>query len=223
MTTALNEIIIRANEEISLARAKLEVEESGREVAGLQGRISGYKKLISFIAAEFHMSEGFIENTGDIATKIQDMDDTMLMILQSGITILKSSDAWAAVLNRIAENTEGIKDHLLFRAEKSRELDIGQGQYKASTFFNGLFSDVDFEHRKRKDIAEKKANEPELPFDEEDQDDTDDLMDGIEIDGPTEQDDIEHAREVAESNANTDLEDGKILQFNPPVEQPAEA
>jgi predicted metal-dependent hydrolase len=164
---AINEIIIRANVETELCQAKLETEESGRVLASLQGYVAGYRKLISFIAAAFHLTETMLENTGDTANEIPDLDDNRLLLLDLSIKALKGSDAWAEVQAKVDENIERIKCHLLFGAEKSRDLDIGQGQYKATTFYTYLFDAVEREVGRRKEEAEKKRAEPGLPFDEE--------------------------------------------------------
>ena len=218
MTLALNEIIIRANYETALARAKLETEESGRVVASLQGHISGYKALTAFLAAEFHLTEGFIQNSGDSPNNAPDMDDAWLAVMDSDIRMLKEDPAWQAVLARIDNNTEHIKNHLLLRAEKSRELDIGQGQYRATTFYNSFFESIENEICRRKAAEEKKRQEPELPFDEDQEEPVASFDD--------EQDESVDADTESALDDQTDdsgSEPSNVLHFQQPSETPAEA
>ena len=60
-----------------------------------------------------------------------------------------------------------MKDHLLYSAEKSRDLDLAQGQYKAmnrpSTFFADTVSTANFRRQKQAEEAKKKKDE--LNFD----------------------------------------------------------
>lgn len=164
---ALGQIVIRANEEIRIAIAKLEVEESGRDVARLQGNISGYKKLISAMCGEFHLTQVDIEDNGDFSCKLADLTDAELDVAQHDAIELQNSEEWKAVIARIDAIIVESKNYLLYCAEKSRDLDLKQGEYKGMMICNDFFSAVNDEVERRKRIAEQKAREPDLPFDDE--------------------------------------------------------
>lgn len=164
---ALGQIIIRANEEIRMAIAKLEVEESGRDVARLQGNLSGYKKLISAMCAEFHLSQIEVEDNGESSVLLADLDDAELDVAQHDAIELQNSEEWKAVIARIDAIIEGSKNYLLYSAEKSRDLDLKQGEYKGMMICNDFFSAIENEVKRRRAIAEQKAREPDLPFEDE--------------------------------------------------------
>jgi len=159
---AIDQIITTANDEMQKARDQLEVEENGRTVAAYQGNIVGYKKLIAHMAAEFFLTQIAIEDLGDVPLKILDLDDDHLEIMRQDIGILKADPAWTATLARIDADIETMKNHLLFRAEKSRDLDLCQGQYKGETVYTRLFESVADEIGRRQAERDRKAKNPEL-------------------------------------------------------------
>jgi len=159
---AINQIITIANAEMQLARDRLEVEESGREVASLQGHIIGYKKLIGIMAAELGLTQIAIEDLGDKPLIVPDMDDETLAVLTEDIGILKAAEEWGEVQQRIEEDIETMKNHRLFAAEKSRDLDLCQGQYEGETVYTRLFNSVESENGRREAERERKRKNPEL-------------------------------------------------------------
>jgi hypothetical protein len=159
---AIDQIITLANNEMQKDRDRLEVEDSGREVAALQGKIVGYKKLIGSVAAEFGLSQGSIDYLGGAPLKINDLEDATLDRLTFDIATLRDDPAWRAVLARIDVDVENMKTHLLFEAEKSRDLDLCQGQYKGETVYKTLFNLVENETKRREAEREKKRKNPEL-------------------------------------------------------------
>lgn len=162
---ALSEIIVRCNWEMEFARAKLETEESGVEVQGLQGEIAGYKKLLTSISAEFKMPQSAIENTGDQPVTLPDLEDDALEVLQESINTLKAHESWAGVLRRIDEDIASMKDYLLYRASKGSEMKIAQGKYRGETSYTQLYAGVEEELKRRAAKAAKQKEEPDLPFD----------------------------------------------------------
>lgn len=171
MTIAINEIVIRTLKSIAECKAKLEVEESGREVASLQGHLGGYKQLLSFLAAEFSLNQAMIEDTADEPTTIQELDDVLFAGFKLDVIDLKQSEGWMRLVLRIVEKTGWLKDRLLFTAEKSRDLDLSQGFYKGMISYESFFNAVEGEAERRDKEAERKRKEPELDFDNEGFDD----------------------------------------------------
>lgn len=139
---ALNELIVRINWDTRECKGKLLVEESGREVASLQGQVSGYSKLMSFLRAEFNLKQAFVEDLLEEKLNVPDLSDAALFDLEEDCLDLQATGAWAAIETRAAERTEELKHHLLFKADNGRELDIAQGQYNAMTCYKGFFNHV---------------------------------------------------------------------------------
>jgi hypothetical protein len=163
---AINEIIIRTLHESAQCKDKLETEESGREVARLQGSVAGYRMFLSFLAAEFHLPQSVLEYTGDEGFEAPKLGDDQLISYRIDIADLKLSDAWVKVLARIEENTLKLKNFLLFSAEKSRDLDYSQGQFKATVFYENFFTAIENETARREKEAAERAKSPGL-FDDE--------------------------------------------------------
>jgi hypothetical protein len=165
MSIAISQLVVRTNEAMRLAHAKLEIEESGREVAALQGQIAGGKDFISDLAAEFFLTQSFLDDIGDVSLTLPDASESYLEAIQADINELCASEPWKAVLGRIDERTENLKNHLLFAAEKSRDLDLCQARHKAHTEYKAFFEAVkNALERARAKSAEKKE---ELPFEDE--------------------------------------------------------
>lgn len=161
---AINELIVRINEASRDCKTKLEYEESGRVVAALQGKAAGFKSLLNFMAAEFKLSRLMMEDLGETSTLLPEFDNETIFNLEVQIVDLKASSAWAGVVLKIDEVTARLKDYLLFTAEKSRDLDLSQGQHKALVFFEEFFSAVGFESIRRKKVADEKRKSPEFEF-----------------------------------------------------------
>jgi hypothetical protein len=157
-----NEIIAIINEEMRLAHYKLEVEESGRVVGALQGNIAGYKLLLSYLSAEFNLSQFVLEDNGEKPLVIPDMSDDEFIIFSHDIEEFKSLEEWRRVLNRIDQRTEDLKNHLLFSAEKTRDLDLSQGTYKGMTVFKQLFNAVEQSEISRQN--KKKEDKDAMPL-----------------------------------------------------------
>jgi hypothetical protein len=156
---SLNQIIITAQFEMKLCQAKLEVEESGRLVARLQGNVAGYKKLIANIAARYHLTQIFLDDTGDNPLVIPDLEDENFELLRHDVEMLRISDQWKEVIAAVDANIVRFKDFLLYEAEKTRDLDLTQGDYEAQTVYGKVFKAVEEENQRRKAEAAKKAKE----------------------------------------------------------------
>ncbi len=168
----LNELIVRNLKLSREAKALLETEESGRKLAELQGNVAGYRKFMDFLAAEFHLTQTFIEDTGDEEMNLADLSDATLDVLSHEIHMLQNeSEAWKNVLERITEEDEKLKGWLLYEATKSRELDVAQGIHQAMVmydqFFESVFSEVNRRNKKKEDESNKARDEGlSLPFSE---------------------------------------------------------
>jgi hypothetical protein len=162
---ALNQIIIMAQFEMRQAIAQLQVEDKGREVASLQGRVSGYKELIANLAKQFHFSEPMLEDEGDEPTKIPDLSDDDLEVVDLDAKKLIEREEWKAAMERVESNIYGWKNDLFYEGESTRDLDIAQGKYQGQGIYESFFEAVKNEVERRAAEAEEKAKQPSL-FDE---------------------------------------------------------
>lgn len=167
-TRIINELIVRINKEVREMKERLEVEEKGREIAAMQGKLGGFREFIGFLAAEYHLTQSMLEDTGDEPIEFKKIDEDWLANLALEIDLIQTEAAWQQVIERIKESTERIKEALLHNADGTRDLDIMQGRYRAIVFYTELFNSIRDEVEFRNRAKEKKLQEPDLPFDEED-------------------------------------------------------
>lgn len=159
---ALNQIIISAQAEMEDAIARLQVEEKGREVASLQGRVAGYKEIIGIIAAKFHLSQIMLEGNGGEPAKIPDLTDEDLEVVNLDMRNLRERQEWKDVIERVEANVYAWKNSLFYSGESTRDLDIAQGKYKGQGIYEQFFSAVESEVTRRTREAAEKAKTPSL-------------------------------------------------------------
>jgi hypothetical protein len=173
---AIDRLIVVVNAWTRYVRAHLEIEEGSRVLASLQGHLAGYKDLFGFLSAEFGLMESSLEDNGDIPTPtcaVEDMhtddfrrlgleaDDMTLEALRMAIKVLREDPRWYLLLNRVEEKTEEMKTYLIDYADKSRDLDLKQGERKGMTIYLRLFKAVEDEVRSREEERERKRKEKE--------------------------------------------------------------
>ena len=158
----LNLLISRINYEMRMAIDRLQVEESGRDVASDQGKVAGWKELISNLSAAFHLEQLFLEDNGEEPVKLPDLEDNQVLMYQEDAEAIKVSEEWKAVTDRIQANIELLKCHLLFSAEKTRDLDIDQGKYRAQMIYQEVFESIEREVKRREDKEKQEAEEMPL-------------------------------------------------------------
>ena len=158
----LKQIIILANKKTREAKERLLIEESGRIVAALQGSVAGYAYLIESLAAEFHLKQAMLEDTGDDPLDYASISYELEEAIRTDKAALVAGEAWADVLTRIVEKTEFLKDSLLLRAEKSRNLDVSQGYHKAMLTYQNVFDAIDWEEKRRE--AKRQEDRKAMPL-----------------------------------------------------------
>lgn len=158
----INQIIATANYEMRMAIDRLQVEESGRDVAQDQGKVAGWKELISNLSANFHLIQALLEDNGEEPVSIPDLSDEELEAWKIDADLVRSTDEWKAVIARIEENILMLKNHLLFCAEKTRDLDIDQGKYRAQMIYQNVFEAIERELSRRE--AKKKEDKDAMPL-----------------------------------------------------------
>jgi len=149
----LTEIVTRAIWGQKESHQKLEIEESGRVVATLQGKIAGYKQLLNLIGESFELHGPWcavIEDSNDRPIEITEMSDAYLSELKYGVKVFREYHvSFDKVVKAIQAETESLKNYLLFEADKTRELDVGQGKYKGMMLYNDFFKAVEAEVERR--------------------------------------------------------------------------
>jgi len=135
------QIITWTNAEIAKCREKLEVEPSGRVVAYLQGKIPGCKFAIKNIREIFGLTD---EQFAKLEAPVVICSLSMEQILGAEIDMeqLKENELWGQFISAINQRAEEMKDFLLKRAKKSRELDEYQGEYQGMMHFEKVFESI---------------------------------------------------------------------------------
>jgi hypothetical protein len=162
----LTQLVTTANYEMRMAIDRLQVEESGRDVASDQGKVAGWKELIGNLSAAFHLEQYFLEDNGEDPVKIPDLSDGELETYRLDADMIRNTEEWTAVIARIQDNIDMLKSHLLFTAEKTRDLDIDQGKYQAQMIYRNIFDAIDYEIKRRE--AKAQEDEEAMPLFSED-------------------------------------------------------
>ena len=161
----LLEILVYIAEGLRLNRAKLEVEEKGREVAKEQGLINGYKELEAMIAGVFHIRQPELDQiyeNGSVHENIEEMDDGMLSVMIEDRDALVVSDEWLIVLDRIKTKTDFEKQKLWLQADGTRDLDLAHGLRDGMNCFTPFFDRLDNEKEIRQKKEEKRQKKEAL-------------------------------------------------------------
>lgn len=165
----VNEMVVRVNHEIRESQIKLETEDSSTELANLQGKVAGSKKFLDFLAAEFHLTQGTTEDLGDKPVDLRNMTEQKVAQLAADVKLIQQTDEWLRVVSRIEERKESLKEFLLFRAEKGRDLTVAQATWRAMTFYMDLFEKIRIEDDRREIERKEKRENPELFGGQEDE------------------------------------------------------
>jgi len=138
----LVQIILWLENEINLCRLKLENEPSGRVLAHLQGKIPGCKFGLEAMKEIFNLNEDYF-GSGEKPIDLSMFSQEQLLGVEQDMEELQKTEAWQQFLNRVQTKAEELKDHLLFKATKSRDLDISQGEYNGMVMYQKLFDAID--------------------------------------------------------------------------------
>jgi hypothetical protein len=161
MDMAINYLIVKSNMDERKYKGDLEIEESGRVLANLQGKVSGHRKFIAFLTDRFNLSPHVTQDSGE-SESIEDFDDPHLYALQISIADMQSRQEWRYFINDVDTEISILKNNLLYSAEKSRDLDIAQGTYQGLTFYNEAIRNVTREIERREEKAKKEREQPGL-------------------------------------------------------------
>ena len=121
----INLLLANIARETKICKGQLEVEESGRKVATLQGKITGFKRMVNHLSAEFSITQNQIDSIGDEPPLIPDLRDHDVHELNTQRVVIEgASDEWKKVIDRIKKDYETLKDDLLYSASSTRDLDL---------------------------------------------------------------------------------------------------
>jgi hypothetical protein len=132
------------NGQIKGDKLSLETEEKAKEVAFLQGRITGLRHLKSYLIDIFSIADNEEE-----MPDINAMSAAELAMLDSELSVLKEQSDWKTLLERIAQKREELKEFLICDADSSRHLYIAQNVVKGMNAYNDLFGLIETASKKR--------------------------------------------------------------------------
>jgi hypothetical protein len=132
------------NGQIKGDKLSLETEEKAKEVAFLQGRITGLRHLKSYLIDIFSIADREKE-----MPDINAMSMAELSMLDSEVLRLKEESQWRRVLEYIEQRREQLKEYLICDADSSRHLYIAQSIVKGMRAYQDLFDLIETASKKR--------------------------------------------------------------------------
>ncbi|MDR2509766.1 MAG: hypothetical protein LBC77_03880 [Spirochaetaceae bacterium] len=155
MEEILNALVIRMNEKIRFCKTALETEEKSKQVAVLQGNLSGCYRFLKLLKETFDLTASFIEDNGENSPNTAALDTEALISLVQSIAKLEGSKEWDEVLQGIDNTKIEIKHFLVSEAENARDLYYSQAQHNALSYYHTYFRAI---------RSELKVRESELSF-----------------------------------------------------------
>jgi hypothetical protein len=135
------QVIAYIEDEIEKCREKLENEPSGRVLAYLQGKIPGCKFGLEAIKEIFNLNDEFF---GQIEKPVvlSQLSREEILGVEADMEELQKTEEWQKFLSQIQAKADNLKDFLLFKAKKSRDLDVSQGDYTGMVMYQKLFDSI---------------------------------------------------------------------------------
>jgi hypothetical protein len=135
------QILSWTNAEIEKCREKLEVEPSGRIVAYLQGKIPGCKFAIKKIREIFGFTDPQFDHL-EQPVEFGALSIEQILGAEKDMKELEKNELWGSFLSIVDLKVDEMKDFLLKRAKKSRELDEYQGEYQGMIHYEKVFQNI---------------------------------------------------------------------------------
>jgi hypothetical protein len=145
----LNFLVATLNSKIRDCKNKLEVEEKSKEVAFLQGNLSGYKTLIGYLCKEFELKQCFIEDAGEQIPDLHGCDTAYIKKLWLDLKSLLADERLKKVTDAVTSKILELKEVLFFEAASARDLYIIQGQHQGITVYHSVFQTIQDEFERR--------------------------------------------------------------------------
>jgi len=163
MFDVLKLLVDTTNQKLRDAHIALETEEKSREIATLQGRIIGWRKLLDYLR-EFLMVD--ITDTGETPPRIESLSTEAIGFLVEQKDQLELHAEWGNLLKKVAENREFLKETLITEADNARDLYLAQAQQEGLGEYSILFDAlIDENYNREGELAFGDVPE-ELPNDE---------------------------------------------------------
>jgi len=142
-------IVVTINHRLRCAKIALETEEKSREIATLQGSICGWRKLTDLLMDNFGLNIPFMEDNEEPAPIIEGLETSEIKKLYKDMEKLIDSATWKELTNKVAENKEVLKEHLITKADNARDLYLAQAQQTGLTIYQTLFQSLRDEYDRR--------------------------------------------------------------------------
>ena len=142
-------LVVTINHKLRSAKIALETEEKAREIATTQGEICGWKKLLDLLMDNFGLNVPFLEDKDEVAPMVESIDTAEIKKLHAEMEELIKSPLWKAMLKKVAENKEALKEMLITKADCARDLYLAQAQQTGLTAFDPLFTALKDEFERR--------------------------------------------------------------------------
>ena len=142
-------IVITINHRLRCAKTALETEEKSREIATLQGSICGWRKLSDLLMDNYGLNIPFMDDNEEPAPIIEGLETSEIKKLYKEMEKLIDSAAWKELTNKVAENKEVLKEHLITKADNARDLYLTQAQQTGLTIYQTMFQALRDEHDRR--------------------------------------------------------------------------
>jgi hypothetical protein len=162
-------IVVTINHRLRCAKTALETEEKSREIATLQGSICGWRKLSDLLMDNFGLNIPFMDDNEEPAPIIEGLETSEIKKLYEEMEKLIDSAAWKELTNKVAENKEVLKEHLITKADNARDLYLAQAQQTGLTIYQTIFQALRDEYDRRcneLDFDAEAIPEDAVPFDD---------------------------------------------------------
>jgi hypothetical protein len=159
-------LVININQKLREARAALETEEKTREVATLQGRICGWKKLRVLLMDNYGVIIPVMDEANEAAPLIESIETREIKKLHAEMEELVKDTLWKSLLKKVAENKESLKEYLITKADCARDLYLAQAQQEGLAMYEPLFSSLKEEYERRGEELDFDAEAYEGPEEE---------------------------------------------------------
>jgi hypothetical protein len=160
MNNLLKILIIFINDDVRSCKIALETAEKSKDIAFSQGKIAGYRELLSLLKQHLELPADFIADYEITDYKlgpvnIKDLSDEEIEELYISIESLKASSGWKNVVEDVRSITNELKSFLMRNAENARDLFLTQAKSNALTCYERLFTEIK---------AVREHGKEELPF-----------------------------------------------------------
>jgi len=143
-------ILTAVYDRMRYCKNKLEIEESGKFIANLQGKISGYNLLLDQMKKNIPFLD--FSDTGEEEVVPHDMDDSELVFIS--MELLTNRCYWDPIEKFMKYQVAQDKHYLYYDCKKSRDIDVIHGKRDGMLMFKGIFQAI------KNEINDRREEEP---------------------------------------------------------------